>query len=366
MPTQASNSNQDWIRYDWLKPVEDQQRQVASGETLNATAGRDIADPFTVLSTGSLYQEKYGAICTRRIDDALSLSYETNGVTLSDGSNPYLPISNDMATLTDGQKAGLQFQLTPGLALKGDVHNSTNNASLPEDMTYTTGTALTAEGHLPLNSTLTLGLDSDHTTGSELILGSTETHHTAYDAQVEEPLGKIPLTAVFKGHYEETTAPGTPAASLPITEQALVWKPVQDTTVKMGLRQQHYQNFPGVTNDYNQAVFADWSQKVSDDVTWHSYAEMLDARSNLEIAPGISTSGTNGVPQTSTPGGPSVSSAVPIIADDKTLTLTTGPSFKLEKDLSASIEYSNRWDPNPVAGAVGQEQRVSFSLKGSF
>jgi len=351
---------------DWLKQAEDQQRQTASGQVLNATVGRDMANPFTVLSAGSLYQKKYGAVYTQRVDDALSFSYETSGVTLSDGSNPYLPLSNGSSVLTGGEKAALQFQPASGLTLKGDVHNSTSDASIPANATATSGAALTAEGHLPFNSILTLGLDSDHTTGSEPVLGSAETHHTAYDAQVQQPLGKIPLTAVFKGHYEATTAAGAPTASLPITEQALVWKPVQDTTVKMGLRQQHYQNFPGISSDYNQAVFADWSQKVSNDVTWHSYAEMLDARSNLELAPGVSTSGTNGVPQSTTPGGPSVSSAVPLIADDKTVTFTTGPSFHLDKDIAASVEYSNRWDPNPVAGAVGQEQRVSFSVKGSF
>jgi len=366
IPAPQADSNQDWMRYDWLKPAEDQQRQTATGQTFHATAGRDIADPFTVLTTGALYQEKYGASYTRQLDDSLSLSYETSGVTLNDGSNPYVPLANGPAALADGQKAGLQFQPIPDLAIKGDVHNSTSDPSMPEDATSTHGAGLTAEGHLPLKSIVTLGLSSDHTTSGDLMSGETETHHTVYDAQVEQPIGKIPLSAVLKGHYEETTLPGAVTAALPVTEQALVWKPAQDTTVKLGLRQQRYQNFPGITSDYNQAVFADWSQKVSGDMTWHSYAEMLDAHSNLELAPGVSTSGANGVPQSSTPGGPSVSSAVPLIADDKTLTFTTGPSFKLEKDISASIEYSDRWDPSPIAGAVGQEQRVSFSLKGSF
>jgi hypothetical protein len=38
----------------------------------------------------------------------------------------------------------------------------------------------------------------------------------------------------------------------------------------------------------------------------------------------------------------------------------------LQKDISASVEYSDRWDKNPAPGTVGQEQRVSVSIKGTF
>lgn len=360
-----NNFGNDWQHDDWLKPVEDQQRQAASGN-LSATTGRDISNPFTVLSTGSLYQEKYGSVYTRRLADELSLSYETSGVVLSDGSNPYRPLSGGSDDLVRGQKAALKIQPLSALTLQGNVHDSASDTSLPGDSVVTRGAGFSAEGHLPYNSVLTLGVNSD-SIGTDLISGGTTTRSTAYDVQLQQPLGKIPLTAVFKSRYEETSAPGGPLTSLPTTEQSLVWKPVQDMTVKMGLRQQHYQNFPGMSSDYNQALFADWSQKVSGDVTWHSYAEVLDARSNLALAPEVSTtSGANGTPQTSAPGGPGLSSAVPLVAEDKTLTFSTGPSIKLQKDISASLEYSNRWDQNPLPGTVGAEQRVSVSVKGSF
>jgi hypothetical protein len=362
----GNNSNNDWQRYDWLKPVETQERQAASGSTLNATVGQDISNPFAVLSTGSLWQEKYGATYKQQVADTLSLSYETDAIKLSDGSNPYLPLSDGSEDLSRGQKAGLQFQPMQALTLDGNVHDSTSDSILPEDSVTTTGAGFTAVGHLPFNSVLTFGVDSGQTDAGTIPGGAT-THYTSYDAQFQQPLGKMPVTAVFKSHYDQTTTAGALTTSQPTMEQSLVWKPVQDTTVQMGLRQQHYQNFPGMSSDFNEALFADWSQKVLPDVTWHSYAEVLDARSNLDLAPGVSTtSGVNGTPQPSTPGGPSVSSAVPLIAEDKTLTFSTGPSFQLKKNISASVEYSNRWDQNPLPGSVGQEQRVSISLKGSF
>ncbi len=282
------------------------------------------------------------------------------------GANPLLPQldANNTDDLSRGQKIGLQFQPAPEFTLKGNVHNSVNDASPAVDSTTTSGAGFWAEGHLPFNSVLTLGADTD-STGTDLA-GSTTTHYSAYDAQFQQPLGKIPVTAVFKGHYEATATPGAPAAVMPSSEQSLVWKPAQETTVQMGLRQQHYQNFPGMSSDFNEAVFADWSQKVAGEVTWHSYAEMIDSRSNLALAPGVSTSGANGTPQTSPPGGPSISSAVPLLAEDKSFTFSTGPSFKIEKDVSASVEYSNRWDQNPVPGSTGPEQRLSVSVKGSF
>src|ERR1039458_7598597 len=70
----GDSSTNAWQRYDWLKPAEDQRRQAASGETFHATVGQTVNDPFTVLSTGSLWQEKYGVVYTRRSADTLSLS----------------------------------------------------------------------------------------------------------------------------------------------------------------------------------------------------------------------------------------------------------------------------------------------------
>ena len=51
-------------------------------------------------------------------------------------------------------------------------------------------------------------------------------------------------------------------------------------TLQAGLRQEQYQDFPGIDHDLNEALFADWSQKLIDDrLTWHSYAEMMNTRS---------------------------------------------------------------------------------------
>ncbi len=344
-----------WQRYDWLKPAEDQQRQAASGESLQATTRQDVGDPFAVVSNGALWQQKYGVVYSRRMADTLSLSYETSAVMLSDGANPCQAVSgNSPDDLSREQKVGLQFQPADAFTLGGNAHNSSTDAALPADSSVTTGAGFQAQGKLPFGSTLTLGLNNDHTT-TGLIQGPTYSSQS-YDAQISQPLGKIPLTAVFKSHYEATTQAGAPYTQAPSFEQSLVWKPVTEATVQLGLRQQHYQDFPGLANEFNQALFADWSQKIMSDVTWHSYAEVLNTRGIQDQAPAVPlASGTNGTAQETTPGSnASPTSNLPVSIDDQTLTFSTGPSFRLQKDLSASIEYSNRWDRNPMPGNVAR------------
>jgi hypothetical protein len=345
-----------WQRYDWLTPQEEQQRQAAAGETYHATVGQDVGDPFTVLSTGTLWQEKYGAVDTRQLGDGLALSCETSAVALDDYSDD----------LSRSQKAGLQFQPVQELTLRCDLHDSASDSPMFGDSTTTSGAAFSAEGHLPLNAVLTLGAQSDHTTTDAPTGLGLQTD--VYDAQWKQPLGQLPLTAVLKGHYGGTSTGGAPATSLPSLEQSLEWKPMQNTTIQAGLRQQQYQEYPGVDHQLNEALFADWSQKVVDDVTWHSYAEVLNSKGLLDQAPAAPiASGSNGTAQATAPGSnASPTSSLPVSIDDQTLTFSTGPSFKLQKDISASVEYSDRWDKNPSAGSAGQEQRVSVSVKGTF
>jgi hypothetical protein len=346
-----------WQRYDWLKPSEDPQKQASTGETFHASVGQDVNDPFAVLSSGSLYQEKYGAVYTRQLADMLTLSCETSAVVLGD----------DSENLSNGEKVGLQFKPMEQLTFRGDLHAVGNEAPIASNSTTTTGAAFSAESHLPLNNAvLTLGLNSDHTAAD--VPTGIQNQTNAYDVQWKQPLGKLPLSAVLKGHYEGTTSTATTPTSLPSLEQSLVWKPVENTTIQAGLRQQQYQEYPGVDHQLNEALFADWSQKMMDNVSWHSYAEVLNSRGLLDQAPAASiATGTNGTPQATNPASTtSVTSSLPVSIDDQTLTFSTGPSFRLQKDISASVEYSDRWDKNPAPGSVGQEQRVSVSLKGTF
>jgi hypothetical protein len=350
------NSASSWQNYDWLKPAEDQQRQAASGQTLQATASQDVSDPFAVVANGSLLQEKYGATYNRRLGDSLTLSCQTGAVVMSD----------DSEDLSKDQKIGFQFQPVQQLTLRGDLHDSITDTPDPADSTVTSGGTFSVETQLPKNAVLTLALESDRTAADAPTGVDSETN--AYDAQIKEPLGQWPLTAVLKGHYAGTSDGGAPATSLPSLEQSLVWKPAQDTTFQAGLRQQQYQEYPGVDHLLNEALFADWSQKVVDDVTWHSYAEVLNSRGLLDQAPATPlASGSNGTAQATTPGSnASPTSSLPVSIDDQTLTFSTGPSFRLEKDISASVEYSDRWDKSPAAGTAGEEQRVSVSVKGTF
>jgi hypothetical protein len=338
-------------RYDFLPSV-DQQQQAARYGTFTTQSGEDLSDPFTVLASGSLWQDKESVTYSRAVADRLSLNCTTSSVS-EDGSPDQL--SSEM-------RAESVYQPFDALKITGNVHEDTNNTGTTP--LVTNGTGCSVETHLPLDAVFTAAVNSDraHADNDPGLDVTTQ----AYDAQLEKPLGKMPLSLLLKGHLTETGAPGAGATRLPSFEQSLVWKPAADTTLQAGLRQQQYQNFPGIDNELNEALFADWSQQIVDDkLAWHSYAEMMNTRSTVEIAePGL---GANGTAQPDVPqGGNSVASALPVSTTDEKLTFSTGPSVQLQRDITASLQYSSSWDQNPAPGTVGGEQRVSLSLKGTF
>jgi hypothetical protein len=351
-----------WQRYDWLSPSPS--GATATGAKITSTSGAAAGDPFAVVGTGALWSDKYGMAYNQPLPENLTFSYETSAATLSEDSNAFFPSSDGLADdLAHAQKGTLQFQPFQPLSLSGNVYDSGDDAGSPPSALETRGGGVTAEGHLPLNSVLTVGANSD--TAATGVPAASATEDNSYDAQVKQPLGPLPVTAVIKGHYEETTQNGAAVTRLPSTEQSLIWKPADSATLQMGLRQQHYQNFPGVANDLNETIFADWSQTLMPEVTWHSYAEVLNTRGTEDIAPAApvatGANGANGTPQASDPNASPTTSF-----SDETVTFSTGPSIKVDRDVSASIEYSNRIDRNPLPGTVGDEQRVSVSLKGTF
>jgi hypothetical protein len=340
----ASNTLHD----DWLQPVQEQ--RLANG-TFTSTSGIDLKDPFTVVSSGSLWQDKESTTYSRPVLDQLALTCQTSQTT-QDGAPD---------ALGHDASAGATYKPADTLSLQGNVQSSANDQSIAPVVTSGAGAAV--ETHLPFGSIVNMAANSDQTRSDANPGLDVETN--AYDVQVQKPVGPLPLTAVLKGHEVETATPGTGTTRLPSLEQSLVWKPADDMTLQAGLRQQQYQNFPGITNELNQALFADWSQNILNNVSWHSYAEVLNSRSTIEFAE--AGAGTNGTAQPNTPGGPaSLGSALPVSITDEKLTFSTGPSVVLQKDVSASLEYSNSWDQNPSAGSGGQEQRVSVSLKGTF
>ena len=365
--TVGPSANDGWQRYDWLSPSQDQKAQAAPGGTVSTSATQDVKNPFTVLSTGALWQEKSTTTYTRPMGDGLTLSYESSNTLMSEMSTPALPTATGTPDgLNRGQKVGVQFQPLDQFSTGGNVHATMTDAAMPGDAVVTTGAGFTTQAKLPTNSTISLGVNTNRTAADAS--NASVTTNTAYDAQLSQPVGNLPLSAAFKGHYEEVQVTGSPLGKMPSLEQSLTWKPVQDTTVQMGLRQQQYQEYPGVDNQFNAAIFADFSQNLAGVMTWHSYGELMNTKGLVDQAPASPiASGANGTPQATGPADNiNPASSVPLSLQDQTVTLSTGPSFQLQKDISASVEYSNRWDKNPAAGAVGQEQRVSVSVKGSF
>jgi hypothetical protein len=332
---------------DWLQPAELQQHQSQYG-TFSTTSGHDLSDPFTVVSSGTLWQDRQSVTYSRAMMDKLSLDCTTSSVTQDGTPDP----------LGSNLRAETIFKPCDALTVKGNVHDSSSEQAAPTP--ETSGAGASVETHLPLDTVFTAAVNSDRQANPGF-----DVETNAYDAQVQKPIGKLPVSLVLKSRYVETDTPGAGATRLPSFEQSLVWKPADNTTLQAGLRQQQYQNFPGITNELNEALFADWSQTIVGAISWHSYAEMVNSRSTIEIAE--AGAGSNGTAQPNTPnGGSSVSSNLPVSTSDETLTFSTGPSIKLQQDMSASLEYSSSWDQNPVPGTVGEEQRVSVSLKGTF
>jgi hypothetical protein len=340
----------------WLKPQSEQQQQAASGEKFQASTGTLTPDPFAVLTSGALWDETYGEMYTRDMGDACTLSCQSSDTAFDE----------DEVDLAHSHQIGLLFAPAQELSVNGNIHSSTTESDIPDNSTTTSGAGLAASGHLPWNTVLSAGLNFDRTLADMPDALAAETD--SFNAQIEQPLGQLPLSAVIKGGYQENTADGSPAGNLPSLEQSLVWKPLSNTTFQVGLRQQQYQEYPGIDHALNEALFADLSEKMSDNVSWHSYAEVLNTKGLYTDAPGSPlASGANGTAQATLPGSNAgLTSSLPVSMQDQTLTFSTGPSVQLQKDLSASLEYSNRWDKNPAAGGSGQEQRVSVSVKGSF
>jgi len=339
------------LRYDWVQPDAMQSGQTQNG-TFSTASGVDLSDPFAVVANGSLWQERQSVTYSRSVMDHLTLNCSSSA-TSEDGAPDQLGSE---------VRAESVFQPIETLKITGNVHNDSSNQDAPT--ATTNGAGASVETHLPLDTVFTAAVNSDQAkcdTDPALDVGT-----NAYDAQVQKPIGKLPLSLMLKGHYVETDTPGTGATRLPSFEQSLVWKPAGDTTVQAGLRQQQYQNFPGIDNELDEALFADWSQKIlGDNLTWHSYAEVINTRSTVEVAE--AGAGSNGTAQPTVPqGGSTVASTLPVSTSDEKLTFSTGPSMQLQKDLQASLQYSSSWDQNPTPGTVGSEQRVSVSLKGSF
>ena len=221
--TDASlGSSTGWERYDWLK-AGDSSTEPTGGQ-LTATTSQDLGtDPFAVVTNGSIWQEKYGATYIQPVTGALAFSYESDAVTLNqDGTGSTTPTDGTPGDLSHAQKAAMQFQPLPQVKLTGNVHDMDDEMGPPNAAMNTRGTGVTAETQLPLNSTLTLGASSDDTATGQV--GVVTTSDNSYDAQIKQPLGKLPLTAVFKSHYEETTSEGTVQTRLPSIEQSLVWE----------------------------------------------------------------------------------------------------------------------------------------------
>ncbi len=336
----------DALRYDWLQPIEEQ-RLANAGGTFTSISGTDLKDPFAVVSSGALWQDKQGTIYSRPLMDQLAVTCATSRTT-QDG----------VATVI-GRDANVSAAYKPvdALSLQGNVHNSTNDPGLAP--VTTSGASGAAEAHLPLGSIVNFAAASDQTRSNNPGL---DVDTNAYDAQLQKPVGKLPLTAVLKGHYVETATPGTGATKIPSLEQSLVWKPANDMTLQAGLRQQQYQDFPGISRELNQALFADWSQSLADNVSWHSYAEVLNSRSTIQFAE--AGAGANGTAQPNTPGAATLGSALPVSITDEKFTFSTGPSVMLQKDISASLQYSNSWDQNPARAVPRRNNAFPFRSKG--
>ncbi len=253
-------------------------------------------------------------------------------------------------SLARAEQVGFAFAPAPVFTLNGNVHGSSTDGTNPDNGTMSSGTAITAQSRMPWDTIVTVGLTFDRSIADAPEALASETR--SYNAQITQPLGKLPLSAVLKSHLTQLSTGNAPGGGLPTFEQSLVWKPLANTTVQMGLRQQQYQEYPGVDHLMNEAIFADLSQRIVDNVSWHSYAELLNSKGLNDQAPASPlASGANGTPQATVPGSnASLTSSLPLSMQDQDAHPLHRASVQLQKDFSASLEYSNRWGQNACGG----------------
>jgi hypothetical protein len=183
--------------------------------------------------------------------------------------------------------------------------------------------------------------------------------------ELRQPISDLPVAAVITGKYSDTTDPADHdflQGQSPSMEQALEWKAKDDTLVKLGFREMGYANMQALTTQKSQGMFAHLSQNLLPDFAWNSDVEFSRSRQDTLL------------PETPEGGDPTslAGTVVPPTAtitpfQEESMWLKMGPSFKLPNDISASLEFSNKWDTNITPGMKsGSEQRVSMSFKGTF
>ena len=211
------------LRHASLMTGSSNQRSSASrmpGELSPPLRVPDLKDPFAVVPRPARFgKDKQSTVYSRPLIDQLAVSCATSRITQDGAPN----------VLARDAMVSTAYKPVDALTLQGTVHNSSSDPGLAPVTTSGAGGA--AEAHLPLGSIVNLAATSDQTRSANPGL---DVDTTAYDAQLQKPVGKLPLTLVLKGRDVETAAPGTGTTRLPSLEQSLVWKPADDTTLQAG------------------------------------------------------------------------------------------------------------------------------------
>ena len=190
-------------RYDLL-PAE-QQTAAAHNGTFSTSSGVDLSNPFTVLAAGSLWQDKESVTYSRPVADHLSLNC-TSSSTSEDG------LPDQLGTEV---RAASVYQPVQTVTITGNVHNDSNGGSLTPVSTNGAGCSL--ETHLPLDTVFTAAVNRDDARADAN--PGLDVTTQAYDAQVQKPLGKMPVSLLLKGHLIETASPDAATTRLPSFEQ---------------------------------------------------------------------------------------------------------------------------------------------------
>lgn len=244
-----------------------------------------------------------------------------------------------------------------------NIHHSSTSSDVITNNSETVGYGLNLnwEHVPPLDSTLNLDSNIDFIQPAAAAPSTVSTS----GVELRQPVGNSPLTAIVSGKYTDTKDPSDNdflQSQSPLLQQALEWKPAQETSVQFGLRERAYQNFQAPTTQKTQGLFAHLSNHLLPDLTWNSDLEYLRSREDRALLE---------TPEGGSPNSLAGSVTAPLQAitpfEQESMWLKMGPAFQLDQDLSAHLEFSNQWNRSfGPAGTSGSEQRISFSLKGTF
>jgi hypothetical protein len=253
--------------------------------------------------------------------------------TVPDSPEENPAVKQPLPGLTKRDELALEWRPLPSVKSEvwsGVIQNSSEDL-LFDQAAIEHGGRLTSKPHpltsLSLATTLREPLDD----------AEPATSSSKVEAAWKQKLGQLPLTLEATPSYIESKTPGDPSHRL-TSRQALVWNASGDSLLSVGTQWSETEKSFQQQNETQLSYFGEWNRKVSPDIS-------LSVRSEFEQS------------RQQTPAS---------FHETQRTTLRAGPSFRLNEDLNARIDFKAAADLQKTGQARPPEQAVSLSLQGRF